>query len=348
MNFFRNLTFTCSAVLVLSVPAFAGVTVNSPANDADVSTTFTLSAYATVCSSVSVVSMGYSFDSSSDTTIIKAQSIDKSISSSTGTHTLHVKAWGSNGASCVKDVTINVKSSITSSSTTSSSTTSIPSYADVVSSIEALSGWRAAHDSGGAGSSSGYMQMVSSPSKYGSSREFVTSFSNNGTERYSVSFSDNVDAKNFFYDAWVYLTSSSSALGNLEFDVNQTMSNGQTVLMGVQCDGWNGHWTYTVNTGSASSPKPRWYAKSGTSCNPRNWSTYKWHHVQASFSRDSSGYITYHAVWLDGVESALNVKVFGAADLGWGDVMNTQFQVDGYGSSGHVTAYVDKLTVSAW
>jgi hypothetical protein len=343
MKFLRNLTVTCSAVLTLSVPALAGVTVNSPANDSDVSTTFTLSAYASTCSSTNVTAMGYSFDSSSDTTVVNSQTINKSLSSSTGTHTLHVKAWGSNGAACVKDVTINVKSSLSTSSALS-----VPSYADIVGSIEALGGWRATHDSGGDGSSTGSMSMVSSPSKYGSSRKFYTTFKNNGTERYSVSFNDNIDAKNFFYDVWVYLTSSSSNIGNLEFDVNQTMPNGNTMLMGVQCDGWTGHWAYTVNTGSASNVKPKWVSKSGSTCNPRHWSTNRWHHVQASFSRDTSGYVTYHSVWLDGVQTSINAKVLGAADLGWGDVINTQFQVDGYGSSGTVTAYIDGLKVSAW
>ena len=343
MKLFRNLTVTCSAVLTLSLPALAGITVNSPASDADVSTTFTLSATSATCSSQSVDAMGYSFDSSSDTTVIKAQSINKSISSSTGTHVLHVKAWGPSGAACVKDVTINVKSSVSTSSALS-----VPTYADIVSSIESLGGWRATHDTAGDGSSTGSMNIVSSPSKYGSSRKFYTTFKNNGTERYSVSFSDNTDTKNFLYDVWVYLTSSSSNIGNLEFDVNQTMPNGQTMLMGVQCDGWTGHWAYTVNTGSASSVKPHWVSKSGTTCNPRHWTINKWHHVQATFSRDSSGYVTYHSVWLDGAETSLNAKVFGAAALGWGDVINTQFQVDGYGSSGSVTAYVDGLKVSTW
>jgi hypothetical protein len=343
MKLFRNLTVTCSAVLSLSLPALAGITVNSPANDSDVSTTFNLSAVASVCSSVSVDAMGYSFDHSSDTTVIKAQSINKSVSSSTGTHILHVKAWGPNGAACVKDVTINVKSSVSTSSALS-----VPSYADIVSSIESLGGWRATHDSGGDGSSTGSMSIVSSPSKYGSSRKFYTTFKNNGTERYSVSFSDNTDTKNFLYDVWVYLTSSSSNIGNLEFDVNQTMPNGQTMLMGVQCDGWTGKWAYTVNTGSASNVKPHWVSKSGTTCNPRKWAINQWHHVQATFSRDSSGYVTYHSVWLDGTQTSLNAKVFGAAALGWGDVINTQFQVDGYGSSGSVTAYVDGLKVSTW
>jgi len=346
MKLFRNLIITSSAALTLSLPALAGVTVNSPSNNTSVSSPFTLSASSSTCSSKSVNAMGWSFDSSSDTTVVSGQTLNKSISSSTGSHVLHVKSWASGGAACVTDIAINVTSSSTSVSTTSS--TSIPSYAESVSSIEALGGWSAKHDSGGAGTSTGSMSIVSSPSKYGSSRKFYTTFTNNGTERYSVSFSDNTSAKNIFYDAWVYLTSSASKIGNLEFDVNQTMDNGQTVMAGFQCDGWTGKWAYTVNTGSASSPKPHWVSKSGTTCNPRNWSTGKWHHVQASMSRDSSGYVTYHYIWLDGVQTYIGAKVFCAMSLGWGDVINTQFQVDGYGSSGSVTAYIDGLKVSVW
>jgi hypothetical protein len=288
--------------------------------------------------------MGYSFDSSSDTTIIKDQTIDGSISGPSGTHTLHVKAWGNKGGSCVTDVKIT----IASGASTGSGNSVIPSNAVSVSSIEALSGWRATHDTGGPGSSSGSMTLVSSPSHSGSSRRFVTSYSSGGDERYSVSFSDDVNSSNYFYDAWVYLTSSSSHIANLEFDMNPVMPNGQTVLIGVQCDGYSGNWAYTVNQGSASSPKPHWVSKSGTKCNPRSWSINTWHHVQASFSRSSSGTISYKSVWLDGAETSLNVSAFGAADLGWGPVINTQFQVDGLGSSGTATVYLDGLTISRW
>jgi hypothetical protein len=310
-------------------------------NNTDVTSPFTLNATASTCSSTNVVTMGYSFDSSSDTTVISGQSINKSLSSSTGAHTLHVKAWGPNGASCVTSISITVKAS------TSSSESLIPSTADVVSSIEVLSGWRATHDSGGPGSSTGSMSIVSSPSLYGSSRKFVTSFSNNGDERYSKSFSDNTDAENLFYDAWVYLTSSSSKIGNLEFDINQVMANGNTALIGFQCDGYSGEWAYNVNKGSAGSPKPAWVSKSGTHCNPRSWSINKWHHIKASFSRNSSGTVTYHSIWFDGTETPINTQAFVGADLGWAPVVVTQFQVDGLGS-GTVTAYVDHLTVSMW
>jgi hypothetical protein len=288
--------------------------------------------------------MGYSFDSSSSTTVIKSQTIDASIASGSGTHTLHVKAWGDNGSSCVTDVVINVSSD----PGTESSGSIIPSDAVQVSSIQALSGWAEAHDDGGPGSSSGSMAIVSSPSKYGNTRQFVSSYSNGGDERYSISFSDDVSDTNYFYDTWVYLTSSKSDIGNLEFDVNPVMSDGKTVLIGIQCDGYSGEWAYTVNKGSASDPKPSWVGKSGTSCNPRNWSENTWHHVQAYYSRDNSGNITYHSVWLDGAESTINETVFGAASLGWGPTINTQFQIDGLGSSGHVTAYLDSLTVSRW
>jgi hypothetical protein len=327
---------------IAALPALAGVTVDNPANNAQVGSPFSLSASASSCSSQSVASMGYSFDSSSDTTVIKGTSIDASVGASAGTHTLHVKAWGEQGASCVTDVTISVTGGTTSNSSV------IPSDAVTVSNIQALGGWAAEHDTGGQGSSSGSTKIVSSPSLYGSTRSFVTQFSNAGDERYSVDFADDTNANNFFYDAWVYFTSSSSEIANLELDTNQVMANGQTVLIGVQCDGYSGTWAYTVNQGTASSPKPHWVSKSGANCNPRNWSQNKWHHVQASFSRDDSGWITYHAVWLDGAESQLNATVYGAAALGWGPTINTQFQVDGLGSSGTTTVYLDNLTISRW
>ena len=341
-NFARRLTLASALVLILTLPALAGVTVNSPANNTDVTTPFTLNASSATCSSTSVVSMGYSFDSSTDNTVFDGQSINVHVASSVGTHTLHVKSWGPNGAACVASIAITVKAS------SASAQAAIPSSAEVVSNIDALGGWKSTHDAAGPGSSSGTMSTVSSPARYGNSRKFVTAFTNNGDHRYSVQFSDNVDAKNIFYDTWIYLTSSASKIGNLEFDVNQVMSNGQTVLIGFQCDGYTGKWAYNANHGSASSPKIAWVSKSGTSCNPRSWSQNKWHHVQASFYRSSGGTVTYHSIWFDGVETKLDVQQFAAADLNWDPVIVTQFQVDGLGSSGTVTAYLDSLSISAW
>ncbi len=345
MNLFRRITFISPVMFILTVPAFAGVIVNSPANGSTVSSPFNLSAYATDCSSKSVVSMGYSFDSSSDTTVINSQSVNTSIPSATGTHVLHIKAWAP-GVVCVSDVTINVTGAASASA--ASDVASAPAGADSVSDLQVLGSWSSTHDTAGSGTASGYTDLVSSPSLYGTSRRFITSFSNDGDERYSTVFSDNTSAKNFFYDGWVYLTSSSSMLANLEFDINQVMPNGQTVLAGVQCDGWSGQWDYTANQGSASSPQPEWVKASGTACNPQKWSQNTWHHVQFSLSRDDSGNVTYHSVWLDGTQYNLDATVPCAANLGWGPVVNTQFQTDGYGASGHITAYLDNVTISMW
>jgi hypothetical protein len=190
--------------------------------------------------------------------------------------------------------------------------------------------------------------MVASPSHSGSgsSRKFATSFSNSGGERYSISFGDDRTSTNFLYDAWIYVASPSSKLANIELDLYQTMSNGNTVLMGFQCDGYAGTWDYNKNSGTASNTHGTW-VRSSAKCNPRSWTTGAWHHVQIQYSRTSGGYVTYHAVWFDGVKSSLNVTVFDAHSLGWGSALVTNFQVDGLGT-GSATLYLGALTVYRW
>lgn len=327
-------------VTAMTVPAFAGVSVSSPGNGADVSSPFKLSADASSCSNQSVTAIGYSFDSSSDTTISNSQSLDRDVSIGNGKHTIHVKAWGDHGASCVTDIKVDVSGGAIGST--------VPSDARKNSSLQVMGGWQNQHDTGTSGSSSGSMHVVGSPSHDGTAREFETSFRNSGGERFSISFADDTDSENFFYDGWVYLPSNAGSVANLEFDLNQTMSNGQTVLMGVQCDGYSGTWDYTENRGSAHHQDPHWVQVGGTHCNPRSLSRGAWHHIQASYSHDSSGHITYHSVWLDGAEGKMNKTVNGAFDLGWGPVVQTQFQIDGSGSSGSTKVYMDDLTISRW
>jgi FlaG/FlaF family flagellin (archaellin) len=321
-----------------------GVTINTPAKGATVASPFALSANASSCSSQSVSAMGYSLDSSSNTTVVDSESVNARVSAASGSHTLHVKAWGSKGASCDADVSITVNGG---SAPPTGGGPSIPSNATSVSSLQSLGDWNASHDKGGPGSSSGSMSMVSSPSLSGHARRFVTKFSNAGDERYSVSFGDDASASNFVYDAYVYVASPSSKIANLEMDLNQVMSNGQTVIYGFQCDGYSGKWAYAENKGTPSKSSAHWIA-SGASCNVRSWSTNTWHHIQVSYSRSSSGKVTYKSVWFDGKQSTLNVTVPSAFALGWGAIMSTNFQVDGLGSSGTVTLYLDKLTIYRW
>jgi len=218
--------------------------------------------------------------------------------------------------------------------------------------MQLLSNWNGVYDTGtgtSTSTSTGVMSLTSSPSLSGSARKFVTTFTNNGGERYWVSFASDTVSTNFLYDTWVYLDGSSANIANLEMDMNQVMSNGQTVIYGVQCDGWSGTWDYTVNSGTPTQPKGGWVHVKTAPCNPRKWTTNVWHHVQIEYSRDDAGNVTYKSVWLDGVEQDINVTVPSAFALGWRlGTLLTNFQVDGLGSSGTATVYADNMTIYRW
>ena len=233
---------------------------------------------------------------------------------------------------------------------TADSAPNLPQNAVSVSDIQTLSSWIAATDveSGSGGGATGTMSLVSSPS-YGDGKalQLVTNFAASGDERYSTVFGDDTSATNFIWDVWVYLDQSVSKIANLEMDMNQVLANGQTVIYGFQCDGYSGTWDYTTNTGTPQSPVDEW-VHSNAPCNVQNWSTQTWHHVQVQYSRDDSGNVTYRAVWLDGVQSAINATVPSAFALGWGQVLLTNFEVDGFGVSGSSTVYLSDLTVYRW
>ena len=340
----KLLPYSILIAFLCTVPAFANVTINSPQGGESVTSPFALVAYATACSYQPIVSMGYSLGNSSDTTILKGStSINSKVSASLGTQTVHVKSWGNRGAVCVTDVVVQVTRAIDDPAT---DTSVVPLDAVSVSGIQMLDTWNGTHDSGTSGSSSGTMSLAS-PSHSGIPREFVSTYANYGGVRYSVSFGDDPTATNFLYDGWVYLTNTATDIANLEIDINQTMSNGQTVIFGVQCDGYSSTWDYTENLGTPEAPKDHW-AHSTAACNPRSWSRNAWHHVEISYSRTSNGVVTYKAVWLDGVESAINATVPSAFALGWGPTLLSNFQVDGLGASGSSTVYLDDLTVYRW
>jgi hypothetical protein len=107
-------------------------------------------------------------------------------------------------------------------------------------------------------------------------------------------------------------------------------------------------WDYTANTGTIASPADHWLHSSQT-CTPQSWATNTWHHVQVSYSRDNSGYVTYKSVWLDGKEQDLNATAFSAFALGWSSSLITNLQIDGMTAlPGTATVYLDKMTVYRW
>jgi hypothetical protein len=108
VNLLKKLSVASSLLVILAIPALAGVTVNNPGNGASVTSPFDLVANAATCSSQSVSSMGFSLDSGTDTTVVHSASISAQVTAAAGKHTLHVKAWGDKGEACVTDVAITV------------------------------------------------------------------------------------------------------------------------------------------------------------------------------------------------------------------------------------------------
>lgn len=335
----KNFALLLLAPLVCAATAYASVNLTSPTSGAEVVSPFHLAASASECSSQFITSMGYSIDNSDNWTIVSGSSINTEVASITGAHTVNVKSWGRRGAVCEAAVAIIVVPDPASL---------VPPDALVFKGVQALSAWQDADDPSTPNSTAiGNMKIVASPSLSGAARRFATEFTNYGGERYWVAFGDNTEVTNFLYDSWVYVARPSGAIADIEFDMNQVMSNGQTVIYGFQCDGYSGTWDYTANEGTPEAWTDVWL-NSAFPCNPRSWSTNTWHHVQITYSRDEYGSVTYQSVWFDGVEEDLNATVSSAFALGWAPVLLTNFQIDGYGASGSSTTYLDKLTVSCW
>lgn len=310
-------------------------------NNATLSSPFLLSAAASPCSSQPVGAMGYSLDNSSNTIIFIGTAINANVIASAGAHVIHVKSWGNWGASCVTDVPVTVGAAAAAAA--------VPANAIASTGIHTLKSWQAEYDTAtGNGSSMGSMSMVTSPSVSGAAREFLTGYNNYGGERYSILFGTDSESTNFLMDTRIYVASPNNGIANIELDLNQVMSNGQTVIFGMQCDGWTGTWDYTMNTGTPQKPVDQWMHSTQT-CNPRKWTTDTWHHIQLSYSRDSAGNITYKSVWFDGVQQDIGVTVPSAFALGWGKALLANFQVDGSTSTaGSAMVYLDNLTVYRW
>jgi hypothetical protein len=223
-----------------------------------------------------------------------------------------------------------------------------PKRTTTVNNIQSAYPWSMTQDGAtGDGTSTGTMSLVSQPSLSGAARQFGIAFQYSAGERYWSVFGNDPSATNFTYDARVYIASPSTDIANLEFDMNQVMTNGQTVIFGVQCDGYSNTWDYTTNAGTPAYPIDQWL-HSTAPCNPQKWTTNTWHHVQMSYSRDSYGNVTYKTVTLDGFQQKINETVPSAFALGWGQVLLTNFQIDGIGAYGSATVYIDKLTISRW
>jgi hypothetical protein len=354
----RRLALSVLAVLAAAVfvqAAFASnITIASPLSGTTTSSPIWVRAHNVGCNGLTPTAFGFSIDNSTTTTMgATANDVDfPNVSVSTGKHLIHFKAWVHGGICPVVDDSINVVTATgtsgtsgTGSSGSSSVSSSIPSYAVASADLDTLNSWLGEHDSGTPGSSQGSTVFPATTPLYDDAREFYMTYSDRGGERWHNSFARNATATHFVLDTYVYVVNPDQ-LANLELDLNQVMSNGQTVIFGTQCSTYSGtwEWTYYANGGF------HWHA-SNVPCKTINWTANTWHHIQIGFHRDNSGYVTHDWVNFDGVHSVFSgASGSSARSLGWAlgsQVMNVQ--MDGYSkSSGSIKAYFHKTTFYEW
>jgi len=333
LSLFRN---TAQAQISVSQPADGAVLTAMPVK---------LVASVTSCNNNSNITL---FEYSIDNSTIATKSPNDGLSTSINTtdyrlssqpdpgaqYTIHFKAWSQGGACTPVAINITVKGP---------ATTTVPNLDD-----HPNSEWLWVNDdfickfcTAGTTSLSTAQQLD------GQSRLFSMTYSNpnGGGRRGSINFGSSSTAKHFVYDAYVYLADSST-VQNVEMDNNQSDASGNIWLYGLQCafDVNGGKWEYTVDNGGAS-----WVESPTLTC-PR-WTSATWHHVQLAAHRDNTGMVTYDSVNLDGTKKSLSTTVdsYLTPNPLWGpNVLLLNFQLDGEGSSGSITAYVDGLTEIYW
>jgi hypothetical protein len=318
------------------VPAFA-ITVTAPENGARVTSPFTLTASTTTCAAAPAVSMGYSVDHG-PTTIVNT-SFSAVVVAGNGEHTLHVKCWGRHGVAGVTDLELTV---------VPVHTIQPPPNITEVTNLQSADTWVWNHDAGTPGTATGESEIVSVPSLTGNARQYSLSFTDSGGEIFHTSFGKDTAATHFAYSAQIWIDDPST-IANIEMDMNQVLENGDTVIYGVQCDGYSGTWDYTLNVGTPTEPHDHWVHSNVACAPPNTWEPMTWHSVQIAYSRDEEGNVTYESVVFDGEQSNFeNATGNSAFALGWSPTLLTNFQIDGAGAEGSATVYLDQVNISRW
>jgi hypothetical protein len=211
--------------------------------------------------------------------------------------------------------------------------------------LDGSTDWQYERDSSVKGEARGSTLYPATVASYDDARKFYMTYSDHGGERWFLTIGNDVKATHFVYDTYIYLVDPSQ-VQNLELDVNQVLSNGETVILATECASGSKTWEYTI----VKHGKDEW-VNSNVGCDPTTWAAKKWYHVQIGMHRDSKGVVTHDWVDVDGKHSDFHDAVGASAKkLGWpaGDLL-INFQLDGYNSGkGEITSYIHDLTIHRW
>lgn len=341
MKLLKTLSLACSLLCVSAIPVMAStISVSSPENGSTVGTTFTVSASASTCSNQPVSAIGYSLDASTSTTTVSGTAVNRSASAGVGGHTVHVKAWGNQGATCVSDVPVTVSASASSSGTL---TVTAPSNGASVSSPFTLS----AYDSSCNG------QTVTS---MGYSVDDSTSTTAVSGSTLSTAVTTGTGGHTVHVKSWG--NGGAACVSNIAVTVTGTSSAvpaGATSVSSLQAQGG---WTATHDTGSSGSSSG-WTGVTGSPSRTgaarhfsTSYSNYGGERYMLNFGDDKSAhnfvydawvYIQNTAAGVANIEMDLNQVI----SNGWTVIMG--FQCDAWtgtwdytANTGSATSPVDK------
>ncbi len=343
----------CESNLQLNIGG--SVNVASPAQGGVVSSPFTLQASAPTCGGQTTTGMAYNLDSTSGTTYSGAQSMNTSVTASTGWHILRTKAWGNGGAYCETDVHINVSAGLVP-----------PANAGKFTNLESSSTpWQTQADAGspGYGSNAGsttapdttYVYAGDSYSRLFDLSKVAVQY---GAMRWFVPLDENQPsvtdpATHFQYDLEVYIPDNSK-LANVEMDVNHSISSPtkQVYILAVQCAYDHGFWEVTTPAGWVQTTLP---------CTRNTLTSGTWHHVQIQTHHDANGgsNLYYDAIALDGnanpvttcKKDGATTTCVGQANVfthPWATLIGPNFQLDGEIANNPAQAYTDNFTIYYW
>jgi hypothetical protein len=335
-----------------SASATAEILVDSNSNAPDITVTYPVSgstvpfpawvrANSGGCYGQAPVSLAYSVDNgsllTSGITPSEINAPDRTITA--GTHTIYLKTSINSGDCPAVETTFTVTGAAGAGAT-------MPANAASSGDLDDSTRWKWHHDSGTPGDSKGSsLYPTSNLSMDDRAREFYVTYTDNGGELSSVDFANDTTSTHFVYDTYIYLTDPSQ-VQNIEMDMNQVLADGKTVILATQCATNSGTWEWSTITGKGGAE----WRPSNVPCCPKTWTANAWHHVQIATHRDSAGMVTHDWVVLDGALSSFqNATGPSSPKLGWGiGELILNFQLDGSGSSGSITAYIDQMTVYRW
>jgi hypothetical protein len=320
-----------AAVLAISAPAFAGVTVSSPANGSTVNSPSHFIASASASRPIHYMHI---YVDGRNVYGGATSKIDRYVSMRAGHHSVIIRAWDSKGVTYQHALSVNVSSGSApggSAAVKNGSSTSNLDQAGGWSSCDACSG---IHQQGPKTARS--VTHVSTPSLDGHSMQLWIG----GTHRYGSALFwkslGTTKTRHFKTDLFFYIKNSAASQA-LEFDIYQNLGGKHTVL-GAECS------LKTSRRWSVYDTKFAHWRPTSAPCN--YLAPFKWHHLVTEQESTADGHSHMIAITLDGKKYYIN-KYYGVKG-GSGSGSTIGLQLDGNSKMTSYAVWYDKVSVTRY